>query len=401
MSGAKNASNSARSTLVTAGACHLVHDGYTDVLYVLMPVWQIAFDLSLTQTGWLATMYLLAMGGFQLPMGLLAERHGERALLVAGTAVAGAVFVFAGLAGGFITIMTLMFVAGSGSSVQHPLSSSLVARAYPAHARRPALATYNFSGDLGKVIFPFLAASIISVSSWEVATTVLGVIGLVLACVVNNVLCRLALGADATKGVAFSIKDWGIHDRVGFSLLSSIYVIDMIVRHAFLMLLPFCLIGKGMPAAEAGFALSLLFVGGAAGKILVGYLAHWIGALPAVVLSETLTGICILSVLGLPLSAVYWLLPLAGAALNGTSSVLYGSVADFVHEDKRARAFGLFYTVGTTAAAFSPALAGAGGDWVGINTMVVATAIGAFLTLPFAIAMRPALRRAASLAERV
>ena len=62
-----------RRILTTAGACHLVHDGYTDVLYVFIPLWAIAFDLSLTETGWMLSVYLLVMGIGQLPVGLLGD----------------------------------------------------------------------------------------------------------------------------------------------------------------------------------------------------------------------------------------------------------------------------------------------------------------------------------------
>ena len=90
-----------RRTLTSAGACHLVHDGYTDVLYVLVPLWAIAFDLSLTETGWLLTANLLVMGLGQLPVGLLGERFGERIPLVVGTALAGIAFIALGTANGY------------------------------------------------------------------------------------------------------------------------------------------------------------------------------------------------------------------------------------------------------------------------------------------------------------
>ncbi len=389
-----------RAALLTAGAYHLVHDGYTDVLYVLIPVWQLAFGLSLSQTGWLLTAYLLVMGVFQLPCGLLAERLGERSLLTVGTALAGASCVLLGWAVGFVSLLLVLVLSGLGSSVQHPLSSSLVSSAYPAHERRPALAAYNFSGDIGKVLFPFCAAGLIVWSGWELATAVLGLAGMVLAVSAHPLLRRLDLGsrvmaADTPKR---PMRSWGIEERAGFGMLSAIYVIDMVVRYAFLLLLPFALIGKGLDPEHVGFGLTLLFVGGAAGKFGVGYLAHRTGVIPAVVLSEVLTGVSIYCVLVLPLAAVLWLLPLAGVALNGTSSVLYGSVAEFVREERRARAFGLFYTIGILAGSLAPLGAGAGGDWLGIETMITVTAILAFATIPLVVAMRPSLRRAAGLA---
>ena len=389
-----------RRTLTTAGACHVVHDGYTDVLYVFIPLWAIAFDMSLTETGWLLSIYLLVMGIGQLPVGLLGERYGERSLLVAGTALAGIAFVGLGTAESYGALITLMLVAGIGSAVQHPLSSSLVSSVYPASGRRIALATYNFSGDLGKVTFPFIAAILIGFWSWRTASVTLGLIGIGLAFLVGNVLRRLNIGggnaALASKG--FELRTWGIHERFGFSVLTVIYVLDMIVRAGFLLLLPFCLIGKSLPDEKVGFALTALFLGGAAGKYLVGRFAQWQGVLPAVFLSEGLTAVGILAVLFLPLSTALWLLPLVGAALNGTSSVLYGSVAEFVNENKRARAFGLFYTVGVAASALAPTLSGVISDEIGLENAIIIVAVLATTTIPLAVLLRPALRRAEALA---
>ena len=388
-----------RRTLTTAGVCHLVHDGYTDVLYVLVPLWAIAFDLSLTQTGWLITVYLLVMGVTQLPMGLLSERFGERRPLVLGTVLAGVAFIALGNANGYWVLLIGMVVAGLGSAVQHPLSSALVASAYPASGRRAALATYNFSGDLGKIAFPFLAATLIGIWSWRGASITLGALGIGLACVIGYVLRRMQVGGNnpnvASKGIR--LHEWGIHERFAFGVLTSIYVLDMIVRAGFLLLLPFCLISKSMPDEKVGFALSALFLGGAVGKYLVGRLAQWLGVLPAVFLSEGLTSVGILAVLFLPLDVALWMLPLVGAALNGTSSVLYGSVTEFVNDNKRARAFGLFYTVGVAASALAPAMSGVASDRVGLESAIIIIAVVATLTMPLALFLRPALRRADAL----
>ena len=43
-----------------------------------------------------------------------------------------------------------------------------------------------------------------------------------------------------------------------------------------------------------------------------------------------------------------------GVALNGTSSVLYGTVAEFVRDDRQSRCYGLFYTLGSAAGATAP-----------------------------------------------
>src|SRR5438445_660785 len=75
----------ARAVLATASGTHFVHDGFSDILYVLLPVWAQEFRLNLTQVGLIRTAYTAAMASFQIPAGLLAERWGERRLLAART----------------------------------------------------------------------------------------------------------------------------------------------------------------------------------------------------------------------------------------------------------------------------------------------------------------------------
>src|SRR5256885_15808082 len=86
----------ARAVLATAPGTHFVHDGFSDILYVLLPVWAQEFGLNLAQVGLIRTAYTAAMASFQIPAGLLAERWGERRLLAAGPAPAAGGVIAAG-----------------------------------------------------------------------------------------------------------------------------------------------------------------------------------------------------------------------------------------------------------------------------------------------------------------
>jgi len=144
-----------RSVLATAATAHVVHDGFSDALYILLPVWAQTFGLSLTQVGVIKTVYTAGMATSQVPVGVVAERWGERRLLAAGTAVTALGFGLVAVgAGGFVSLCLFLLAAGLGSGVQHPLSSSLVSKAYESGRRRAALGTYNFAGDLGKIAAP-------------------------------------------------------------------------------------------------------------------------------------------------------------------------------------------------------------------------------------------------------
>jgi MFS transporter, FSR family, fosmidomycin resistance protein len=99
----------------------------------------------------------------------------------------------------------------------------------------------------------------------------------------------------------------------------------------------------------------------------------------------------IVALLPLPLEAALVVLPIVGVAVNGTSSVLYGSVPDLVEPAWRQRAFSIFYTGTIGAGAVSPAIYGLLGDVVGIPTAVMAVAALVLATLPITLALRPAL----------
>jgi len=89
-------------TLGVACVAHALHDGYTDLTYVMLPVWQVDFGLSYVALAALRGLYVGALAGLQLAAGKLAERFGSRAILVLGTALAAAGYALVGLSGGLL-----------------------------------------------------------------------------------------------------------------------------------------------------------------------------------------------------------------------------------------------------------------------------------------------------------
>ena len=384
----------ARAVLAVACGAHFIHDGFSDILYVLLPVWAAEFGLSFAQVGLLKTLYTGGMAAFQVPAGILAERRGEARLLAAGTLVTALGFLIAGLTGGFVTLLACLVAAGLGSGCQHPLSSSLVAKAYETGPRRTALGTYNFSGDLGKVAVPAGVALSLPWLGWRGAVEAYAVVGLTAAAVILVLLGRLGAGlrpAPAPTGAtAAGAAGAAIRDVRAFTAISAIHVIDNSTRTGFLTFLPFLLIAKGATVQSVGFALMLVFMGGAVGKFACGALADRVGVIRTVVVTELVTGAGILLLLTLPLGACLVALPVLGVALNGTSSVLYGSVADLVSSERRARSYAIFYTLGIGASALSPFAYGVLSDWGGVRLTLTVVGTVVFLTLPFTLPLRTA-----------
>jgi MFS family permease len=389
--GTTHTQNEERRALGVACGAHALHDGYTDLIYVMLPIWQHEFGLGFAALGLMKTVFSGTLAGFQIPSGFLAERFGTPLVLALGTALAGIGYCFAGFSGGFAPLVAALFVAGLGASTQHPLASSLIARAYAGSRSLKMLGTYNFAGDIGKMTLPAAASLLFVVLPWRHALILLGGLGVLAALVVFVLIPRFGAEAPAPRKTGSGAAPASRLSQFGFPLLLSVGVIDSATRMAFLTFLPFVLTAKGANLPTIGLALTLVFAGGAAGKLVCAFIGARIGAVATVWLTEAVTALGIVVLLPLSLDAALLVLPLIGVALNGTSSVLYGSVPELVAPDKRQRAFGIFYTGTIGAGAVSPAIYGVLGDAVGVPSALMVVAAVVLLTLPLTLALRPAL----------
>ncbi|MGY3694480.1 FSR family fosmidomycin resistance protein-like MFS transporter [Bradyrhizobium sp. USDA 3240] len=372
----------ATRTLAVTGLNHALHDGYTDLIYVLLPVWQAEFALSYGLLALLRGLYAGAMAGLQIPVGRLAERIDGKIILIAGTALSALGYVFAGFSGGVIGLGLALALSGAGSSTQHPIASAAVSRAYGAGARGP-LGIYNFSGDLGKAAIPALTSILLVIMSWRHTLLVLAFAGLLVAICIALWMPSVGKGAEHKMATASRRAS----SRGGFHWLLAIGILDTAVRMGFLTFLPFLLRDKGASLPTNGLALALVFIGGAAGKFTCGWLGARVGTLRTVLITEGGTAALILAVLVLPLAPAIVLLPLLGVMLNGTSSVLYGTVPELTPAHQTERAFALFYTGTIGSGAIAPVIYGLLGDALGPTLATAATALTALAICPLAVAL--------------
>jgi MFS transporter, FSR family, fosmidomycin resistance protein len=382
-----------RAAGVACGA-HALHDGYTDLIVVMLPIWQAEFGLGYGELGLMRGLFAGTMATFQIPAGLVAERLGTPMVLAGGTALAGLGYCLAGASAGFALLLVALVIGGLGASTQHPLASALMAHAFAGARSMKALGTYNFAGDIGKMTVPAVASVMLVAMPWRPVLALIGACGLVAAAAIYLLTPRYsaepkATTQDATVNVATSAG----RSRLAYPVLVSIGVLDSATRMGFLLFLPFVLTEKGASLPTVGLALTLVFAGGAVGKLVCAFIGARIGAIATVWLTEGLTAVVIVALLPLPLEAALVLLPLIGIALNGTSSVLYGSVPDLVTPEWRARAFSIFYTGTIGSGAIAPVLYGFVGDLLGVPAALLVVAGVVTLTLPLSLALRPALAR--------
>lgn len=372
-----------KRSLLAACLAHALHDGYTDGLYAFLPVWQAEFGLSYAALAVVRALYYATMGGLQIPADRALRRVPPRAALILSTVLAAAGLLIAALPFGFVGLCVGLVVAGIGSSIQHPRGSTLVTGSYGAASRRP-LGIYNFSGDLGKAALPALVALLLPVLAWRPVLALMAALGIALAVALRALAPATSPAGKAAAGAASG------GGRGGFGLLATIGALDTATRMGYLLFLPFLIEGRGGDSPTVGTALALLFIGGAFGKATCAWLGERLGVVGSVVATEVATALLIAATLATSLTPTLLLMPLLGIVLNGTSSVLYGTVPELSRGDT-SRAFAVFYTSVIGSGGVAPIAYGLIADHSSQTIGVLASAATAALIVPLVLALRPFL----------
>jgi len=379
-----------RRALGVACGAHVLHDGYTDLIWVALPIWQTEFGLSYAAVGLLRMIYSGTMASLQIPASHIAERVGGGVVLAIGTALCGLCYCLAGIGSGFWALVAALFLGGLGAATQHPIGSALVTRVFIGARALTAFGTYNFAGDIGKVLLPASATMLILFMPWRPAYALLGLLGIAGAIAIFLLAPRLPAERSAQSEHQPLPMEESARSQTGFYILVALGIAESVVRGAFFVLLPFLLIGKGATVVTAGLALTLVFVGGAIGKFVCGWIVKWIGVITTIVLAAAITSVGVIAVLWLPLNATLVLLPLLGSALNGVTTAIYGSVPNYAKPERRTHALSVFYTITIGSAALSPPLSGAVGDLIGVPGAIGVVSLMMLVNIPLAVALRKA-----------
>jgi FSR family fosmidomycin resistance protein-like MFS transporter len=371
--------------LIASCGAHLIQDGLGALQYVLLPILAQAFGLNYTQVGFLRAVSNSAMTLLEIPAGVLAERFGEIRLLIFGLLCAAVGYLGVAFAVDFYLIVIGFLIAGSGAAFQHSLASALISKSFDDAGRRRSLGLYNAFGDLGKLAFTGIFSLAIGVGiGWNLIVTALCLITLSFAVL----LLLLSRRQSPQSTVPVDSNDdsegdskWGIKHPRRFSGLCITVFLDTLAQSVFLTFIAFLLLDKGASEALASFAVVLALSGGMVGKFVCGYLAVRYGDRNAFRILQvmTLSGLVLLVLL--PVLPILILLPIIGIAIQGSTTVTYGALADFIHRDRQSRGYAIIYTLSSLSAVVGPVVFGGLADVYGVDLSILMLAVLTSLTL--------------------
>ena len=374
---------------------HVWSDLFFALLVPLLPFIKEDMGLSFTQVGMLRSVFSGASAILQVPAGLLAESAGEFWMLILGNVWVSAGLVAMAMAPVFLVLLLVSGVAGLGGGTQHPLASSMVSRAYDDRGRATAVGTVNFAGDLGKMLAPLVAGLIAVRFGWRETFLIVGISGLIF--MIASMFTRRSVDigrpvATAEGTVKAESGDNSGARLGGFITLSGVGVLDSAVRTSALVFLPFVMDAKDMGPGQISAMLFLLFGGGAIGKFVCGWLGDRMDTISLIWATKGLTALLLVASLATPVLLMAPMMVLIGIGLNGTSSVLYATVADLVPPDRRARFYGFFYTTNEIGTVAAPLAYGLVADIFSLNTTMLVMGIATAAILPASLTLRRHLK---------
>jgi len=359
---------------------HFVQDGLTSAIYVLLPILAQAFGLSYAQVGLVKAAHTGAMLVLELPSGILSEKLGIRPLLAFGMICAGLGFVSLSYANNIVIIALSLIVAGIGAAFQHAIASSLISATQTGRGRRSALGLYNSAGDGGKLAFTGLFGLAIGAGlGWQNIVVFFGLIAIITGGVIFIILRRLHAGSrESETGIkpkAGSVwMDWGISNRTAFTALIGAIFLDTAVQSGFFIFVTFLVAERDVPTNLAVMAIVATLAGGMFGKAGCGFLAARLGVKTAFALVQGATALVICIILVAPAAIIFLLLPVLGVFLQGSTSITYGAVNDYVRDERKSRGFALIYSLTGLSAIAGPVGFGLIGDHFGLDATMLAMA---------------------------
>ena len=299
--------------------------------------------------------------------------------------VSGLGYIGVAMSPSFLVVAFFFLVAGAGAGFQHSLSSSLLVRTFKGPDRRRALGHYNSAGDAGKLIFTGIFSLATGAGiGWNWIVVALALTAIVFGFYISQLIPR-AYSDWQSKDTPtpHTSTGWGILSGHRFSALAIMVFLDSTVQAVFLTFLAFVLLSKGASEGTASFAVVLALSGGMVGKFCCGHLAARIGDRKTFGILQVLTVFGIFALIILPVTSLMIILPVIGLAVQGSSTVTYGSVSDFIAENRQARGYALIYSFANGASIGGPFLFGLIADFWSLHYAMWMLIALILLTFPF------------------
>ena len=240
---------------------------------VLAPALRDAYGLTLGQVGVVLTSFWVGATVTFLPWGLLADRVGERWVLVTGLAVCGAAAAALAFASSLVALLLLLALGGGAGVSVNSASGRAVMQWFAAGERGLAFGVRQTAIPLGGVVAALAVPPLERAGGLEAAFLFLA--GL---CAAGALAGALVLRERAREPTEAPAVPWTMRDRRlwTLSLASGLYVVAQVALTGFLVL--FLHDERGFSSGSAAAVLAVANALGIAARVAAGRWSDKLGA---------------------------------------------------------------------------------------------------------------------------
>jgi len=178
--------------LITLG--HFFAHFYIIALPPLFPVLADALDVGYTELGVAVAVLNLLTAVTQTPIGVLVDRYGPAAILIAGQTAFALAMAGIGLFPSYGVLLVMCALAGLGNAVYHPADYAILASRVSEARMGRAFSFHTFGGYAGFAAAPPVLVALDALWGWRTALVIVGLAGLLVS--VFMVLARRHLHVE-------------------------------------------------------------------------------------------------------------------------------------------------------------------------------------------------------------
>lgn len=309
-------------------------------LPAIAPALREHFDLSLAELGVVLSAEWVGLLLTLLPLGILADRIGERSVLASGLFVCGGLLVAAAYAPSFLALTGLLALAGAAGGSVQAASGRAVMHWFDADQRGFALGVRQTAVPLGGVA----AAAVLPQVGVHTAFVLLGVF-----CIAGALVGGLVLREAGDGGAEADAVPWTLQDPRLWRLCiaSGLFLVGQTGLIAFVVL--FLHDERGLSKGAAASVLLCVQLGAAALRLAVG---RWSDLLRARIVPLRRIGVATFAaltaataLLSAPLPLLLPALVIAGAVSMAWNGLSFTAAAEFAGRARSGAAIGVQQSV--------------------------------------------------------
>jgi MFS family permease len=183
-------------TLGAISVAHWVSHFHIFALPMLFPFLKQQLNVGYVELGFALTVFAVASGLTQAPIGYLADHLGARKILLMGLCLGGGALIALGLHLSYSWLIASAALLGLANSVYHPANYAILSAHMNEVRMGRAFSVHTFAGFLGGAVTPAIMAALVATTGGHGALIAAGAVGPVVALLLLGVGIPDARAAD-------------------------------------------------------------------------------------------------------------------------------------------------------------------------------------------------------------